>query len=179
MESFTRRLKNGLNLVIRVAQAEDARALLDYIEIVSGESNFLTFGPGEFDLTEAQEAEHLCGSLAAQNQVYFLGILNGEIISGLNFNGGRRPRTRHSGEFGLTVRKDYWGLSVGGLMLDALIAWAKAGQLIKKINLRVNSDNLRAIKLYESRGFVKEGVISREIYLSGCFYSANCMGLEL
>jgi len=55
MEQRKVRLNDGRVLVIREAAAEDARALLTYVEAVSGESDFLSFGPGEFELTEAEE----------------------------------------------------------------------------------------------------------------------------
>jgi hypothetical protein len=35
--------------VTREATGEDARAVLDHVEHVSGESDFLAFGPGEFE----------------------------------------------------------------------------------------------------------------------------------
>ncbi len=50
---------DGRTVEIRAAVPADAAAMLEYLEAVSGESDFLTFGPGEFELTEAQEAEHL------------------------------------------------------------------------------------------------------------------------
>jgi hypothetical protein len=46
-------LKNGRILVIREATGKDVQAVLDYLEGISGESEFLTFGPGEFELTKA------------------------------------------------------------------------------------------------------------------------------
>ncbi len=48
-------LKDRHVLLIREAMVEDARAILDYIEGISGESDFLSFGSGEFELTEAKE----------------------------------------------------------------------------------------------------------------------------
>ncbi len=79
----------------------------------------------------------------------------------------------------MSVRKDFWGLGIGGLMLDVLIDWAKQGQTIKKINLRVRTDNQRAISLYEKNGFVREGTISREILLNSQYFDHHWMGLEL
>ena len=59
MRARKHQVRNGQVLVIREAVPEDARALLNYVEAVSGESDFLTFGPGEFELTEEQEADFL------------------------------------------------------------------------------------------------------------------------
>jgi hypothetical protein len=60
MEPRKHELKNGRVLLIREVAVEDARALLDYVERISGESDFLSFGPGEFELTESEEEEFIC-----------------------------------------------------------------------------------------------------------------------
>jgi RimJ/RimL family protein N-acetyltransferase len=50
---------------------------------------------------------------------------------------------------------------------------------VKKINLRVRTDNERAIVLYERNGFVIEGTIRKEIFLDGEYFDHHWMGLEL
>ena len=172
-------LKNGRVLWIREVTVEDARALLDYVQAISGESDFLSFGPGEFELTEPEEVEFIRKCLAADNQLYILGLIDETIVATLTFSAGSRPRLRHSGEFGMSVRKQYWGLGIGSLMLDTLIDWARRSQIVKKINLRVRTDNQRAIRLYEGKGFVQEGTIRKAILLDGAYYDHHWMGLEL
>jgi RimJ/RimL family protein N-acetyltransferase len=164
---------------VRQAAPEDARAVLEYIEAVSGESDFLSFGPGEFEFTEAEEEEFIDRCLASQNQLYILGIGEDAIVATLTFSGGRRPRVRHSGEFGMSVRKRCWGLGIGSLMLDTLIHWAQATQIVKKINLRVRTDNRRAIRLYQRKGFLIEGTIRKAIRLEGEYFDHHWMSLEL
>ncbi len=179
MEPRSYELKNGRVLLIREAAVEDARAVLDYVHGVGGESDFLSFGPGEFDLTEPEEQEFIRRCLASDNQLYILGSIDDTIVAALIFSAGRRPRVRHSGEFSMSVRKQYWGLGIGSLMLDTLIDWARHTQIVKKINLRVRTDNRRAILLYERKGFVREGTIRKEILLDGKFHDHHWMGLEL
>ena len=172
-------LKNDRELVIREVCVEDARALLDYVEGISGESDYLSFGPGEFDLSLVEEEEYLRRCRDSDNQLYLLGLIGDTVVSTLTFSAGRRVRTRHSGDFGLSVRKRCWGFGIGSLMLDTLIEWAKDTGIIRKINLRVRTDNQRAIVLYEGKGFVREGTIRREMFLDGKYYDHHWMGLEL
>jgi len=166
-------------LEIREAKVEDAAVILDYVEGVSGESDYLTFGPGEFEHTLAEEEQFLHNFYESYNQIMLLGLLDGEIASVLSFSAGRRARVRHFGEFGISVREAYWGLGIGAQMLDALIAWARDTGVIKKINLRVRTDNTRAIALYEHKGFTIEGTIRRAIYMDDRYYDNYWMGLEL
>lgn len=179
MQTRKLHLKNGHVLVIREAAAKDARAVLDYVEAISGESDFLTFGPGEFELTEAEKKDFLRNHRDSDNQLYMLGLIDDTVVSTLTFSAGRRPRVRHSSEFSMSVRKQYWGLGIGSLMLNTLIDWARGTQIVKKINLRVRTDNQRAIALYEGKGFAMEGTIHKEIFLDGKYFDHHWMGLEL
>ena len=172
-------LKDGRVLVIRDVTAEDARAVLDYLECISAESDFLTFGLGQLEMTEAEERDYLHKCLEADNQLYILGLMNETITGTLHLAAGHRPRIRHTGELGMSVRKQYWNLGIGSLILDALIDWARQTEIIKKINLRVRTDNKSAIALYRHKGFVTEGRIRKEIFLNGTYFDQYWMGLEL
>jgi RimJ/RimL family protein N-acetyltransferase len=179
MEPQRFELKDGHILLIREAAIEDARAMIDYVNDVSGETDFLLFGPREFELTESEEREFIHKCLETDNQMMILGLIEDVIVSTLHFTGGRRARIRHSGELGMTVRKGFWGIGIGSLMMDALIDWARTTGIITKINLRVRTDNERAIRLYERKGFAVEGTIRREIQIEGEHYDLHWMGLEL
>ena len=81
----------------------------------------------------------------------------------INFGSGKRPRTRHAGDFGMSVHEQYWGLGIGSMLLQSLIDWCQETGFIQKINLRVRTDNTAAIRLYERKGFKKEGTITRDL----------------
>lgn len=171
-------LKNGLIAIIREANPEDAPQILRYIEQVSGESEFLSFGPGEFETTVEREREFIESTQNKDNALIILVEFNSEIIGMLNFSGGTRTRTSHRGEFGISVAKKYWELGIATAMLEHLIKWAREHK-IAKIDLMVREDNERAIKLYEKFGFKHEGRISRYFKLDRKFYGVIYMGLEL
>lgn len=179
MNSRSIALRDGRELLIRDAVPSDAAAILAYLEVVSGESDFLTFGPGEFELNEAQEAAYLRSVQAAPGQFYAIGTIDGEIVASLTFSTGRRQRTLHAGEFALAVRAAYWGLGIGRVMLEALIDWARASGAVSKIALKVRTDNARGIALYHGLGFVTEGTLRREINVRGEYYDLLYMGLQL
>jgi RimJ/RimL family protein N-acetyltransferase len=179
MQQGVYKLSDGRLLHIRKATVEDARAVLDYVQRISAESDFLSFGPGEFLLTELEERDFILQSLASANQLYLLGLIDEAIVTAMIYSGGRRPRVRHSGEISMSVRNQYWGLGIGSLMLDTFLAWAKSNTIVKKINLRVRTDTQRAIGLYEARGFVIEGTIHRELFVDGKYFDHYWMGLEL
>ena len=87
----------------------------DYLNKIAGESDFLTFGAGEVTETVEQETSTIENILEKDNSLFIIAEVDGEIAGGLRFSGGFRNRTAHTGEFGT----------------------------IRKINLRVRTDNIR------------------------------------
>jgi len=175
----TIQLRNGEELLIREAVPDDAEALLAYTEKVSGESDNLTFGPGEFGMTVEAEREFLERVQRRENAIYLVGVLDGQIIASISFAAGARPRIAHTGDFGMSVSRAHWGKGIGTAMLTALLDWCRQLGTIRKVNLRVRADNDRAITLYEKCGFKVEGRISREFCIAGVFYDTLWMGQEL
>jgi len=179
MEPLKIDLKNGTVLSIREAMTIDSAKILNFVNKISTESDFLTFGPGEFGIKEKEERDFIQNRLDSENQIYLIASIDNTITAILIFNAGQRPRTRHSGEFSMVVKKECWGLGIGSVLMDTVIAWAKSTQIIKKINCRVRTDNHPAIRLYNRKGFVKEGIIRKEILFNGRYYDLLWMGLEL
>ncbi|HET9918424.1 MAG TPA: GNAT family protein [Ktedonobacteraceae bacterium] len=172
-------LKNNLQLTLRRAEPDDAARLLAYLNQIAGESENVTFGPGEFELSVEEERAILQQVAESPTGLYLIAEVAGEIAGTLTFSTGKRSRLRHFGEFGTSVLRKYWNLGVGSHMLAYLIDWARQTGTIRKINLRVRVDNHPAIHLYEKYGFVHEGRITREFYLHGQFVDVYVMGLQL
>ena len=172
-------MKNNLWLTLRRAEPNDAEKVLAYLNQVAGESENITFGPDEFELSLEEERAFLRRGAESPTSFYLIAEIAGEIAGTLSFNAGKRLRLQHAGEFGMTVLRRYWNLGIGSRMLAYLIDWARQTGTIRKINLRVRVDNLPAIHLYEKYGFVQEGRLTRELYLHGQFVDVYLMGLQL
>lgn len=84
--------KIGCNFLIREAVVEDTHSVLDYIGCISGESDFLCFNPGEFELHKADEENVLRKYHDSDNQFYILGLIDRIIAAALCFSGGHRLR---------------------------------------------------------------------------------------
>lgn len=169
--------KNGETVSIREAVKEDASRIIDYLCMVAGETDFLTFGPGEFLPTFDQEVAAIEEMRRASNKTMIVAEVDNKIIGCMSFSGGTRPRVQHTGELGISILRDYWGLGVGTDMMEYLIDWGKDSKVIRKFNLRVRDDNTRAIKLYKKLGFIEEGITTREFYINGKFFDFVRMGL--
>lgn len=169
-------LADGRRIHIRPAVREDAGAVLDYLKKVGGESNNLTFGSEGLGLSEAEESEYLGGVAASDNALVLLALHEEVIVGALSFEGGHRPRIRHTGELGISVTESFTGCGIGRVLLEMLIEWAEQSRVIRKLNLRVRVDNLGAIRLYERLGWVVEGRVTRDQGIDGVYTDTLFMG---
>lgn len=165
--------------VIREAEVADASALVDYVNAVSGETDNLAFGTGEFGMTVAEEERYLKALRESPNQLYLLALVGKEITGGLSFTASHRPRLRHSGEFGLSVRRRYWRHGIGTALVDELVRWARVGGVVRKLNLKVQTGNTAAIQLYLKKGFQFEGRSTKDALINGMYRDHYLMGLFL
>lgn len=149
--------KDGRTLLFRRPLPDDAEALIEHVKLIDAETEFTSREAGEFDMPVATERLFL-KRVARQANALFLTVWDGpRLVATLHFNGGQRRRDAHAGEFGMGVSKSHWSLGIGAELLRRMLAWAEAHPDVKRVQLRVDAANARAIPLYERMGFVHEG----------------------
>lgn len=159
------------------AQAEDAAALLDYLKIIGGETDNLSFGPEGVPLDV--EAEQACLGMQAQSRdhIQLLAKVNGEIIGTASLN-RKQGRMRHRAEFGISLKKAWWGCGAATALSEGVLAFARKNG-VEQVNLEVRSDNKRAIALYEKLGFRKLCTFPAFFQINGERVDFDFMNLEL
>ena len=123
MRSIT--IKDNLELTIREAEPKDAATILHHLNIIAGESDNVTFGPGEFTMTVEEEETHITNVSKSDNNTFILGFIGEELVSIADVDAGKRPRIQHSGELGISVKKKYWRMGIGRAMMHYLMDWAQ------------------------------------------------------
>ena len=170
------RLPDGRAVRIRRALPEDAGAVLRYLSQVGAETDNLTFGGEGPGLTESEERDYLAQVGKSDNSLAIVATVGDAIVGGLTFDGGRRARLRHAGEFGISVAQEYAGCGIGRALIEQMLEWAERGGVVRKINLKVRADNAGAIRLYERMGWVHEGRSTRDTLIDGRFNDCLLMG---
>ncbi|MCR8744665.1 GNAT family N-acetyltransferase [Romboutsia lituseburensis] len=159
------KLKNGEIAILREAMKEDAKQMIDYLNIVGGESDFITFGANEFSMSIEDEENYIEKINSMKNCKMILTIINNEIVGIASVTSDQKERMKHNGILGISFRKKYWGMGIGNEVMKYLIEWSKSNGITKKISLLVREDNARGINLYEKFGFEKEGLLKKDIYI--------------
>lgn len=173
------KLKNGKTAILRSPNKEDAQAMIDYLNIIGGESNFITFGKNEFSMSVEAEQDYIERVNSMNNSKNVLIIIENEIVGIASITSVQKERMKHNGTLGISLRKKYWGIGLGSEIMVYLIDWAKSNKITKKINLLVREDNIRGVKLYEKFGFEKEGLLKKDICVNGIYYNTIAMGLYI
>lgn len=107
---------------------------------------------------------------------HFVALVEGKVVGWCDIALKPRPLLRHSGVLGMGVLSDYRGQGIGRALLEAALQAAKA-KGISRIELTVRVDNERAKRLYESFGFVTEGLCRRHMRVDGEFKDSWLMAL--
>lgn len=88
---------------------------------------------------------------------YFVALYHGEVVGWCDISPLDRTIYAHVGEFGIGIIDGHREKGLGKRLMKATLDAAKKMGLTR-IQLTVRENNIRAIKLYEHFGFVKEGL---------------------
>lgn len=166
MEKYSFILKDSRELVIRKATEEDAEKVLEYLNIIGGETDFLSFGVEGLNITLEEERNYFKNSTA--KNFFLIAEIEEKIVGNCSISTNeKRIRLKHFGELG-----------IGNKLIETALLLGKNGGL-KKVNLETRSDNKKAIVLYKKLGFKEEGTIKRGILIDEKFYDLLVMGIEI
>lgn len=172
-------LKSGQQLILRKPIMEDAEKLIEYLNLIGGESENLLFGKDEFNFTIEQEKEYIKSINNDINTLMILGLVNNNIVSCANISSPSKERISHNSEVAVSVKKEYWRNGIGNVVMEELIRVAREHDIIKNISLGVNASNKNAITMYEKFGFEKVGVHKDYFNVSGNYDDEILMDLYI
>lgn len=167
-----------MELFISEAEVEDAQMIIDYLNQIGGESDFLTFGQNECQLNELEEMEVIQDYIEQENSLLLLGFIDDELVSMLSIKGEQQERLKHIGHFAITVKKDYWNMSIASTMMEEMLEMIQDTSL-EILDLEVHKDNIHAIHLYEKFHFQKIGVYPKMFKINNQYYDFILMNLYL
>ena len=108
------------------------------------------------------------------NATLLVALREGEVVGAIHLLRwtGRRS---HVGMIGMGVHDDHTGRGIGRRLLSAALDYADNWLGLTRLELSVNVDNTRALRLYESAGFEIEGRERQSILRDGVLVDAFTM----
>lgn len=162
---------------IREAEIYDANETVGFMNWVTGEVEFHTYGVNGFVIKPEDEIRMIKVFKEKDNCKFLVAVFENKIVAVATLSGGIKDRLKHRGTLGITVAKRYWRLGIGKKMMEMLIDFANKSDIITKMELLVHENNYPAIELYEKLGFFKEGIINRYFLIENKYYNGINMGL--
>ena len=150
-------LKDGRKCILRNGEYKDGADFLQLHKVCHVETDYLLSYPEENLYTAKDESEYLQELTDSAYSIELLAEVDGKLVGTCGINIIKDCyKVRHRAEYGINVLKEYWGLGIGRQLSEAVIELAKQAGY-EQLELEVVANNDRAIKLYESLGFIEFG----------------------
>lgn len=162
---------------IREAKISDANNTVKFMNWVTGEVDFHTYGVNDFNIRPEDEERMIHLFNQRNNCLFLIATFCDEIVSVATLSGGTKDRVMHRGTIGITVAKRFWRLGIGMKMMQYMITFSEKSSIISKLELVVHENNHPAIQMYNKLGFFREGSIQRYFHIDGEYYDGVQMGL--
>lgn len=169
-------LKDGKSVNLREAVKEDGKTMIDFYNIVGGETDFLSFGKNDFKKDLTVYEGYLEATRGEANSIILLAEMNNKLVGIASINSSPKTRFSHVGEFGIVIAQQYCGLGLGKEIIEYIIEWATSNGITKKISLVTSENNYRAMELYKKVGFEVEGILKKDNYVNGVYGNTIIMG---
>ncbi len=157
---------------IRAAHIEDMDGVWHCVDVVAREQAYLSFLEGP----PPEESRKFWGDLIEKRFPFEIAVDQGGVVGWCDIAPVPRPIFSHIGSLGMGLLPTYRNAGIGRRLLEAALAQARE-RGIERVELHVFADNVRARHLYESLGFVVEGIHPRRAKIDGQYRDDVAMAL--
>jgi RimJ/RimL family protein N-acetyltransferase len=157
-------------VVIRDIRIEEAPAYKRLREQLDAESDTWGADSGERFSSDSEVTEFIRTILSDQFSKLFVIEDETRIVGFISAIAGKWRRGKHFVDINLGILSSHCGRGLGAKLFKAVESWG-APRGVRKLELFVREDNLRARKLYEKLGFEVEGVRRESLQVNGQFFN--------
>jgi len=151
------KLKDGRTCVLRNGDFDDGQAVFDIFMLTHEQTDFLLSYPEENSFNASEEADYLREKTDSANEIEMIATIDGKVVACAGIECvGKKYKTRHRADFGISVDKNYWRLGIGNALTAACIECAKKAGYTQ-LELNAVAANSAAVALYKKHGFVEYG----------------------
>jgi RimJ/RimL family protein N-acetyltransferase len=167
-------LKDGRTVQLRPGRLDDAESTMRNVNRVGREEIYIMLE----EEPSLEEERHWLSAFDGERNMLFVAVAGGEVVGAADCHAGNFPKDRHVGSIGIAIQDGWREGGLGRRMMERILEWMRA-RGFAKAELAVFANNERARRLYESLGFVVEGIRRRQVRIRGEFVDEVLMGLWL
>ncbi|OYU26795.1 MAG: GNAT family N-acetyltransferase [Burkholderiales bacterium PBB2] len=160
-------------ITIRRSQVSDAAAmaqLMSHPEVFSG---LLQLPYPSEELWRARLQDN---AVPGKPDLSLVAEVQGQVVGSAGLHpAGASLRRRHAMSLGISVAAEAQGRGIGRALMAALMDYADNWGQVLRTELTVYADNARAIRLYESFGFQREGLMRAYALRKGVYVDTLAM----
>jgi len=149
--------------IVRIAE-EHIEGYHRCLDSVARERRYLAF----VQAPPLESTRQFVLSNIANDVPQFVALKNAEVVGWCDISPMRLEGFTHCGRLGMGVRRDSRGRGIGRGLIERTISRAREKGL-ERIELEVLASNTPAIRLYETVGFVVEGVKKQARKIDGAY----------
>lgn len=144
-------------MLIREVELKDYEKMIKLLKCLDTETEFMLYEANERDYDIENQKCIIQSFIESPNKTMLISENNREITGFIVGIGGNVRRNRHNLYIVIGIKQDFTGQNLGVTFFEILEKWADKHDF-RRLELTVMSHNERAIKLYKSLGYIKEGI---------------------
>jgi len=142
------------------------------LDRVARERKYLAF----LEAPPLAELEAFVRKNIAKGNPQFVALDDSDVLGWCDITPMERTVFAHRGSLGMGVLPEFRGKGIGRRLLEATLAAAHLKGLAR-IDLEVRQDNVAAVSLYQSVGFVADGLKTNAYRVDGLYFNLSTMAL--
>jgi len=159
LEHNISKLKNGINVTIRVPEISEAQKLLELKRSYLKDTKTIPMTIEEYPDDVNHESELIQKYRTSTNSLLLVAEFQNELIGNIDLTGSNRSKMFHTGVIGMGIKEQYRNLGLGRIFIESIIKWARDSSPLELIWLEVYANNNSGLNLYKSTGFKISGVV--------------------
>jgi len=167
-------LRDGRTVVLRPARMEDAESTMRNVNRIGRERIYIMVE----EVPDIESERRWLEEFDGVRNVLIVAVDRREVIGAADCHAGVFPKDRHIGGIGIAIQDGWREAGLGRRLMERILEWMRA-RGFAKAELAVFATNVRARRLYESLGFIEEGVRRRHVRIGDDYVDEILMGLWL
>lgn len=160
---------------IRAARADEARALYDLTAAVYRSTDYMCQSFEEKYPAPADAEAELAAVLADPGSILLVAEDGGRLMGYATLRRQPEAKLRHTAHLNMGLHPEARGRALGRRLLTELMERAAHDGAIEIVYLHVRSDNAAAVRLYETSGFERLAVLTRDTRIGDRYHDAVLM----
>lgn len=153
---------------IRERRRKDLDEFCEFLLKLDNEAEYMLYEKGERNIDKEKIKKDI-EAIIDDGDACYVAIAENKIVGYVIAVREKFMRTQHVATIVIGILEEYCSKGIGSSLLQYIINWVNENE-VKRVELTVISENIRAISLYKKFGFKIEGIREKSTLKDGEYY---------